>query len=361
MSPTAIDLFCGGGGLTRGLQQGGFRVLGAFDSWAPAVSSYRLNFPDHPCFQDDVAKLDAARLTELGLGGGVDLVAGGPPCQGFSAQRIGSDEDARNELVLAFGRVVIAAGARMFVMENVPGLLGGRGKATAMQFAADMEAGGYEVVYRVLNAADYGVPQARSRVFFVGKRRDMPGAFAFPDPSVKRPQTVGEALADLPEPPLDCSSTVGDPLHRRSRLSPLNQQRIELIPPGGGFEDLPVNLRVNCHKAGAARIGHRSVYGRLHPDRPAGTITGRFDSFTRGRFGHPTQPRNLTLREGARLQGFPDTHRFIGTQEEVAAQIGNAIPPLLAEAVARAARRALDGEAETAVAQAARPLLAAAE
>lgn len=360
MRPTALDLFCGAGGLTRGLVDAGFDVLAAFDKWAPAVRSYRLNFPEHPCLQDDVASIDAERLTALGLMD-VDLVAGGPPCQGFSAQRIGVDEDDRNELVHAFGQVVVKARARMFVMENVRGLLGGRGRATASRFVTDMEAAGYEVIHRVLDSADYGVPQNRLRVFFVGRRREATGRFTFPEPTVVRPKTVAEALADLPEPPIDLTPWAEDALHRRSRLSELNQRRIALIPPGGGFEDLPVDLRADCHKNGAARIGHRAVYGRLHPDRPAGTITARFDSFTRGRFGHPVEPRNLTLREGARLQSFPDDHRFMGTQEEVAAQIGNAIPPLLAAAVARSGRQALGNSAAAYKAIPFLPLFAAAE
>jgi DNA (cytosine-5)-methyltransferase 1 len=119
------------------------------------------------------------------------------------------------------------------------------------------------------------------------------------------------------------------------RLSELNRLRLKHISPGGGFEDLPLELRVNCHRAGADVIGHRGVYGRLAPDAPAGTITARFDSFTRGRFAHPYADRNLTMREGARLQGFPDDFIFMGNREEVAAQIGNAVPPPVAEAVAR--------------------------
>ena len=101
MRPVVLDLFCGAGGLTCGLAAAGFRIAGAFDSWEPAVRSYRLNFPEHPCFQEDVGRLDAARLTELGIPESLDLVAGGPPCQGFSIQRIGEDEDSRNDLILA--------------------------------------------------------------------------------------------------------------------------------------------------------------------------------------------------------------------------------------------------------------------
>ena len=343
MNPTALDLFCGAGGLTRGLSDAGFDVLAAFDLWPIAARSYRLNFPGHPCLEDDIATLETERLGLLGLDG-VDLVAGGPPCQGFSGQRIGADQDNRNDLVHAFGRVVVAVRARMFMMENVRGLLGERGRSTARRFVSDMEAAGYDVAHRVLDAVEFGVPQRRQRVFFVGRRRGAVGRFTFPVPSVDRPVSVGEAFVDLNEPPADLTPLDGDSLHRRTRLSELNQRRISLIPPGGGFEDLPVELRVKCHKNGAERIGHRAVYGRLQTDRPAGTITARFDSFTRGRFGHPTQPRNLTLREGARLQGFPDAHLFVGNQEEIAAQIGNAIPPPLAKAMASAVRDALEGK-----------------
>jgi DNA (cytosine-5)-methyltransferase 1 len=359
MTPTALDLFCGAGGLSLGLKAAGYRVLGAFDAWGPAVRSYQANF-EEPCFLEDIATLDAARLAELGIPPEVDVVAGGPPCQGFSIQRIGPDEDGRNDLVMAFGRVVLAARAKAFILENVRGLVGARGRKTLARFKDFMSANDYDIDWRVIDAVHYGVPQSRKRVFVVGKRRDSQGRIFFPAPQGTPPMTVAEALAGLPSPPADFAPSPSDPLHRRTRLSALNQQRIELVPPGGGFEDLPPDLRVECHKAGASRIGHRSVYGRLHPNRPAATITARFDSFTRGRFGHPTEPRNLTLREGARLQGFPDTHVFLGTQEEVAAQIGNAVPPPLARAVAEAIVWSLRGEAiSTGVAQL--PLFAAAE
>src|SRR6185436_18146634 len=124
--------------------------------------------------------------------------------------------------------------------------------------------------------------------------------------------------------------------HRRTRLSALNLARLQHIPPGGGMEDLPIQLRADCHRDGPDKIGHRKVYGRLDPEAPAATITARFDSFTRGRFAHPFEDRNITLREGARLQTFPDTFAFKGTQEEIAALIGNSVPPRLAKEVGTA-------------------------
>ena len=336
---SAIDLFCGCGGLSLGLQNAGFDILFAADNWPVATKSYSLNF-SHPVLTLDLAKASASRLrSEAGIGdGSVDLVAGGPPCQGFSIQRIGADRDVRNNLVLEFGRLVAEFAPKLFLMENVPGLLGKRGRELSIAFVEELTAARYCVETAIVNAAEHGVPQVRQRVIYYGWRRGE-ASFRLPAPTHAEENfvTVWDAIGDLKSPPEDRTSL--DQLHRRTRLSPLNQRRIELIPPGGGMENLPVDLRVDCHKNGADRIGHRYVYGRLAPGKPAATITARFDSFTRGKFGHPTEPRNITLREGARLQSFPDQFRFEGTQEEIAAQIGNAVPPLLAEVLGTAVRR----------------------
>jgi len=343
--PTALDLFCGAGGMTRGALDAGFGVVAGVDNWIPAVRTHKANFPHQTLAADLTSATSAFLLKSTGLEPGeLDLLAGGPPCQGFSVQRIGGDLDARNDLVLRFGQHVAALQPRLFCMENVTGLLGKRGKPYLSRFLAVVEAAGYRVDVRRIDAADFGLPQHRRRVLVFGARHDVP-RFSGPLASDPPPRmSVWEAIGDLPNPPTDLTPTPGDRLHRRTRLSELNQRRMDLIPPGGGFEDLPEELRVACHRAGAARIGHRQVYGRLYPDRPAATITARFDSFTRGRFGHPRTPRNITLREGARLQGFQDDHVFLGTQEEVAALIGNAVPPPLAHAICEAAHRHLLGE-----------------
>lgn len=335
--------------MSAGLTRAGFNILLGVDNWEPARRSYSENF-DHPVIPADIGSLTpedlwnalGRRPTEL------DLVAGGPPCQGFSIQRIGDDRDDRNNLVLSFGRLVKLLSPRMFLMENVTGLLGKRGRATAEKFQACLEAAGYHVAHQRVNAADYGIPQLRKRVFFYGWRVEDPLPFSFPVPTTDSSDymTVMEAIGDLPDPPEDHSPHPSDPLHRRTRLSARNLERLKLVPPGGGFESLPVELRVRCHKNGADKIGHRSVYGRLAPDKPAGTITARFDSFTRGRFAHPVKQRNISLREGARLQTFLDSHIFLGGQEDVAAQIGNAVPPLLAEALGKSIRQALKAAGE---------------
>ena len=343
----AVDLFAGAGGLSLGLADAGFEVVAAIDSWTPALRSYEANF-SHSVLEQDLSRLPSRALPDL-LGCApeeVDLVVGGPPCQGFSVQRIGSNVDRRNALVLAFADYVKSIRPRFFLMENVPGLLGKRGAALAQAFSTTLVAAGYEVRCQRVNAAEYGVPQVRRRVLFYGWRPEAVAPFSvFQGPvGADEYATVWSAIGDLPSPPEDFTPEPGDPLHRRMRLSDLNLRRLALIPPGGGFEHLPIEMRVNCHRDGAQRIGHRYVYGRLHPDEPAGTITARFDSFTRGKFAHPYDDRNITLREGARLQSFPDGHVFVGTQEEIAALIGNSVPPLMSAQIAHAIRAHLLGE-----------------
>jgi DNA (cytosine-5)-methyltransferase 1 len=339
MVATAIDLFCGAGGMSAGLVAAGFRVLGAVDAWEVACKTYASNF-DHPLLPADLGLVSGADLIAKFSPDGrrPDLVAGGPPCQGFSIQRIGDDHDTRNNLVVEFARLVLEMRPRMFLMENVPGLKGKRGQGFASQLESMLGAGGYRVRSVLVNAAEYGIPQLRRRIFYYGWLDGAVNPFSFPAPThtEKTFRTVWDAIGDLPSPPDDFDPTEADPLHRRMRLSELNLERLRHIPPGKGFESLPVELRVDCHKNGPLKIGHRNVYGRLAPDEPASTITGRFDSFTRGKFAHPFEHRNITLREGARLQSFSDGFRFQGSQEEIAALIGNAVPPKLAAIVAKA-------------------------
>jgi len=334
-----MDLFCGAGGFSKGLIDAGFKVAAAVDNWPVALATHRANF-NHAVYEADIAKLSAVKLAKLAnvTKGGLDLLVGGPPCQGFSVQRIGEDADHRNHLVLEYARFVAELQPRLFLMENVPGLLGKRGHVLIEAFLKKLARAGYTMDHRIINAAEYGVPQVRKRVVFAGWLKGQP-AYNFPSVLFERSsfRSVAEAFAGLPEPPLDLTPHPNDRLHRRTKLSPLNQRRIEAIPPGGGMQDLPDSMKVACHLVGADKIGHRYVYGRLAPDAPASTITARFDSFTRGKFGHPTVPRNITLREGARLQSFPDDFSFQGTQEEVAAQIGNAVPPLVSKMLATAA------------------------
>lgn len=341
---TALDLFSGAGGMSRGLLDAGFDVKAAVDSWLPAVTTYRQNF-EHPVHLRDVAALRVADLVEMtGVAvGELDLIAGGPPCQGFSVQRIGNDLDVRNELVNEYGRIIAEFQPRLFLMENVPGLLGRRGASAMRNFLNRVSGAGYETLVTRINATEFGVAQSRPRVLVYGWRCDI--AAVRPPSSWGGVRTVRDAFLGLPAASPAGSKCSTDPMHVSSRMSVLNKRRLRHIPPGGGFEDLPLELRADCHRNGASNIGHRAVYGRLHPDRPAGVITARFDSFTRGRFAHPWEHRNITLREGARLQAFDDSFVFCGNREEIAALIGNAVPPPVAAAAGRSLMASLQTSA----------------
>lgn len=317
-------------------------MLLSFDNDPKCVETFQLNrrYFRHPAVCEDVGNmLDGALLRRLGLARGeLFLLAGGPPCQGFSVQRIGPDEDDRNTLVEKFILLVGEVLPLYFLMENVPGIAGKRGRALLAK-ALRMAAGfGYYIHQATLDAQDFGVPQRRRRVFVVGERIDngFP-TFRFPSPSTPAGSrvTVRQAIGHLPPPPADGSDHPRIPHHRADRLSEMNKRRLRALKPGQGREYLPKQLLAACHLVDPSVIGHRNVYGRMSWDDVAPTITARFDSFTRGQFGHPEQLRTISLREGALLQTFPIDFVFSGSKVDIARQIGNAVPPLLAETLGR--------------------------
>lgn len=338
MEYTCIDSFCGAGGLGLGLKKAGFKILLSFDIEQKCIDTINANkkYFDHTAIRADIADmLNQNLLKKCQLKRGeLFLLAGGPPCQGFSVQRRGSDTDVRNELVLKYGQMVDELYPCFFVMENVTGLAGKRGKTILEQLLENVESIGYDVSVNLLDAQDYGVPQRRKRYVIVGKRRDINTTYAPPIPNSER-ITVRDAISFLPEPPLNGKDHPDIPLHRRDKLSELNLKRIQAIKPGQGRDDLPEELRAECHKIDSSVIGYRNVYGRMAWDEVAPTITARFDSFTRGKFGHPDQPRSISLREGAILQTFPMDFIFTGNKVDIARQIGNAVPPVLAECIGK--------------------------
>jgi DNA (cytosine-5)-methyltransferase 1 len=341
--PTAIDCFAGAGGLSLGLVRAGFEIRAAFDWDADAVGTYRRNIAEH------VNALDAETLSgsKLLMLAGLDkdscsLVAGGPPCQGFSVQRRGSDEDGRNDLVLQFLRIVLEIQPTMFLMENVSAIGGPRGRAHFDEFCSKADSGGYRIHSQVLDAADYGVPQHRRRMLIVGEIADGREYFSFPAPTCEptRYKTVHDAIGDLPSPESEEARLFAN--HTPDNISELNRIRISYVPQGGGREHIPPHLRLPCHAVSVEKTGHRNVYGRLAWNEPSGTITTKCNSFTRGKFAHPAENRNISMREAARLQGFPDDFIFCGDKVAVAHQIGNAVPPPLAEIIGTAIRYAID-------------------
>lgn len=326
--PLAIDSFAGAGGLSLGLIQAGWRVALAFDHDPIAVETYGRNIGPHSHLLD-AEQVTAATLMDLAQvkPGECDLLAGGPPCQGFSLQRRGAREDPRNRLALVFLDWIKDLRPKAFLIENVPAIASVRGRNVmdaVRRLAAELD---YGLSISTVNALDYGTAQNRRRTFIVGMSEQR--EFQWPTPDGKH-MTVRDAIGNMPPPPADgsCHPDVANH-YRESRLSQTNLARIRAVPEGGNRLDLPEHLQLECHKSGHR---HLDTYGRLAWDLPSGTITARFDSFTRGQFGHPTEDRSVTLREGARLQGFPDEFVFLGNREEGARMIGNAVPPPLAEA-----------------------------
>lgn len=302
----------------------------------------------HAVIQSDVKDMLGGRLLERAKinKGELDLLAGGPPCQGFSVQRtIGGDRDARNLLVDDYGDLIAEVEPRFFLMENVPGIGGKRGREIVDRFKDRMTQIGYFCHEKILDAQDYGVPQRRRRFIVVGEKQTKFGPlFNWPrQVPAKAANTVRNTIGHLPAPPEDGSDHPNFCGHRSDRLSEVNKARLKALKEGQARDDLPQHLLAECHKISSDVIGHRNVYGRMAWDEVAPTITARFDSFTRGKFGHPEQIRSISLLEGALLQTFPENYRFFGTKVEVARQIGNAVPPKFAAAIGRAIAEAISG------------------
>ncbi|MBM4273683.1 MAG: DNA cytosine methyltransferase [Deltaproteobacteria bacterium] len=333
--PLAVDAFCGAGGLSLGLKNAGFDIAVAYDNDEKALKTYRHNLGCNALLADANMIDLREQIEKLGCDQKrLILIAGGPPCQGFSVQRRGDDSDSRNSLVSLFFNQAIKLKPPFILMENVLGLRGKRGKALLEEINRVCLQNGYFCHIKILNAADFGVPQIRKRMFIVAEKIiENVLFFEFPKPNVPEQywKTVREAVGDLPPVPENGTEHPSIPNHRSDKLTSKNKERFSYVKPSGGREQIPPALRLPCHRVDANTSGHRYVYGRLDWEKPAGVITARFDSLTRGRFGHPDQNRTISLREGARLQSFPDSFVFLGNKVEVARQIGNAVPPLLSE------------------------------
>lgn len=347
MAYKCIDCFCGAGGLALGLSNSGFDILYSFDIDPKAISTMQSNHKyqqDHKSEVKDIYELNVdSLLNSLGIKQGeLDLLAGGPPCQGFSIQRGGEDTDVRNNLVGRYIEVVKAIHPKFFLMENVPGIVGKRGATILEENLKAIEKEGYLIHQQMLDAQHFDVPQRRKRVIIIGERKDhAKPLFQYPEPN-DRVITVRETIGFLPPPPDDFTDHPDYPNHRRDKLSPDSLKRIRAVKEGQGRDFLPEELLLPCHRVSSSVMGHRNVFGRMCWDKVAPTITARFDSFSRGMFGHPVQDRTISLREGALLQTFPLDYNFVGSKVEVARQIGNAVPVKLAEHVGKSLIEALD-------------------
>jgi DNA (cytosine-5)-methyltransferase 1 len=319
--PTAIDLFSGAGGLTQGLRWARFKVLGAVEIDPLAVETYRANFSGVRLWRTDIRELSVARvLRELQLRPGeLHLLAGCPPCQGFSTLRSLNGhqtvDDERNDLVLQFERFVRGLRPKAVMLENVPGLATD-GRLTRLTTA--LREMGYAVTTEVLDASQFGVPQRRRRMILVAGRRGHIHLAA----KEGRTRTVRDAISHLPK-----AGRSGDPLHDVSEQR--EKKTIDLIarvPKNGGSRSDLGDAQLGCH---IRCDGFHDVYGRMEWDAVAPTITSGCVNPSKGRFLHPDQNRAITLREAALLQGFPPDYVFSLRRGKfaTAAMIGNALPP----------------------------------
>lgn len=326
-----IDLFCGAGGLTLGFEQAGFENIFSVDSNAGFAKTYQRNFPRHKLVVDDIRNIDHEQIIRLTGGKEVDVIIGGPPCQGFSiAGNIGRTfmEDERNGLFKEFVRFVSLIKPQMFVMENVATMATHlKGRTMKEVIKAFENAGcGYKVKYEVLNSVDFGVAQERRRLVAVGVREDVPAEFIYPAKS-SEVFTVRDVIEDLPR--LESGQESEIPNHKAMRHSAQMLEKMRYVKDGGNRMDIPEELR--------PKSGDIRKYIRYDSTKPSVCVTGDMRKIF-----HYEQNRALTARELARIQSFPDDFIFEGRSIQIQQQIGNAVPPKLAYQIALQVEEALD-------------------
>jgi DNA (cytosine-5)-methyltransferase 1 len=366
-APRVLNLFCGAGGLAEGFRQAGFEIVAGVDWDHNALATFRRNHPTAATIAGDIREIESIRLAEHGP---VDVLIGGPSCQGYSTHGKRIFDDPRNFLFREFARVTRDLQPPWLVIENVKGMLSFKRGLFRRWIYEAFEEMGYRFESRLMLAAEYGVPQLRQRIVFIGTRTDLP--IRFPDPThgtnAELPWvSVGDATGDLPalgdgggspvcaydRPPTTdyqrwartASSALT--LHNCRPVSPLAMSIIRRIPMGKGIRhlsehELPERFRrMRTISNGNLRRDCTTLYYRADWNRPSYTITCYFRNVSAGPFVHPHENRAFTPREAARLQSFQDSYEFVGTA--VPRQIGNAVPPLLGRAIASAVRRSMDG------------------
>ena len=337
------DLFAGVGGLSLGFEQAGFEVPFAVEFDKDIAAAYEKNHAGTTMYNSDISILDPHEL--LKRHGRVDVIVGGPPCQGFSqkGKRLSVNDD-RNFLFRQYVRFVDVFRPKYFVIENVPNIVTTANGYFKDEIVKEFSTLGYDVKAKVFDVSEFGVPQQRRRAVFIGQL--VKNTVKFPMPTGKY-VTVGEAISDMislesgegcdlspykTSPQNDYQRTMrkgscgGVKNHQATSHSKVAIQRMKMIPKGMGKEVLPAEHLTKSIYSG--------TWCRMIEDEVAATITTRFDTPSSGRFTHPTQNRCITVREAARIQSFPDWYHFEGNRTDVARQVGNAVPPLMAIAFA---------------------------
>jgi DNA (cytosine-5)-methyltransferase 1 len=345
LSASAVDLFCGAGGLTHGLLAAGLPVKAGYDLDASCKFPYEHNNAGASFHECSVTKLTGSKLLQHYPEGHTRILVGCAPCQTFSKYTRGVDKrgDLKWVLLNEFARLIREAKPEIVSMENVPLL---REYRVFTDFLATLSDEGFhfteDAKKQVIYCPDYGIPQNRERLVIIASRL---GAIKLLPPTHKgKHKHVKTAIQSLP---ILSAGDVDpdDPLHRCSRLSPLNLRRIQHSEPGGTWREWPPELVADCHKEDTGRT-YPSVYGRMRWDKPSPTITTQFFGFGNGRFGHPEQDRALSLREGALLQSFPQDYQFVPADgpysfKTIGRMIGNAVPVRLGEIVGKTIQKHL--------------------
>lgn len=324
-----IDLFCGAGGLTKGFHDAGFNTVYAVEFNEIYSKTYSLNFPNTELHTGDIREISDEEIKNISQKYKVEIIVGGPPCQGFSiAGNIGRKflDDPRNHLFMEYYRFVKIIKPNMFVIENVASLVTHNKGKTIKEIIDVFKDIGYEVQYKVLNSVFYGVPQERRRVFIVGTKNDV--IFNYPKEN-KNIITIKDAIDDLPILSNGESSSVD--LHFAMNHSEQMLDKMQYIKDGGDRFEIPEEIR--------PKSGDIRKYIRYNSKKPSICITGDMRKVF-----HYSQNRALTCRELARIQTFPDNYRFYGSSIQIQQQIGNAVPCKLAFAIAKECRRALINE-----------------
>jgi DNA (cytosine-5)-methyltransferase 1 len=336
-----IDLFCGAGGLTRGLKDAGIAIVAGIDVDPACEFPFTSNNRGARFIQADVNKVDGQELSRLYPSDCVRLLAGCAPCQPFSPLRRGTNNSRDSEwsLLDAFGRLTEELQPELVTMENVPDLAN---KTVFKRFIKTLKLLGYSTAWGSVYCPRYGVPQHRRRLVLLASRL---GAVRLPkgELSPAEYRTVRDTIFSLPAVAAGCADPI-DRIHLARGVSTLNLKRLQLSKPGGTWRDWPRRLRAACHQK-TSGASYQNVYARMKWDEPAPTITTLAYSFGSGRFGHPEQDRSITLREAALLQSFPPHYRFVRRSEAVYLErvgrlIGNAVPPILAKAIGKELIRA---------------------
>lgn len=392
--PTVVDLFCGAGGLSLGFEQAGFEILAGVDLFASAMETFQTTFPEALAISQDITNLSPEELLNH-IGAPPDVLVGGPSCQGFStsgglSRANGRNQfDPRNSLFREYVRFAEVLQPKFLVLENVPGLLLYNKGAVAREIIEILSEAGFSAAPMILLAADYGVPQLRRRLIIVaerGERSDVPfpmpthsadglwEGFSLPfahlsrlghgrgNTDLQQHITLSEALSDLPSIEAGggdpCSKYISAPTssfqkgirsraatvtqHESFRLSEAHLDIVRSVRPGENWTSVPQELLPPRFEK-MRPYDATTLMKRLVWEKPAYTITTKFNEISTGAFIHPRDDRTLSIREAARLQSFPDRVSFSGTATQIRRQIGNAVPPLLGKAIAMAIRGALLG------------------